>query len=64
MAVEASAGGAKFSQGDPKPLFKAVNVAGWDVSADGKKFLFPIAGAETTQSSFTVLLNWPSLLKK
>jgi hypothetical protein len=64
MAVEVSASQAAFQPGVPKALFKASFIQAWDVSADGEKFLFPIAGGETTQSPFTVVLNWTSLLKK
>ena len=62
--VEVNGSGAAFQAGIPKPLFRAAYVPGWDVSANGEKFLFPIAGEETTQSPFTVVLNWTSLLKK
>ena len=64
MAVEVNGTVAAFQSGVPKPLFTAVFVQGWDVSADGKKFLFPIAGGETTHYPFTLVLNWMSLLKK
>jgi len=64
MAVDVSANGAAFQSGIPKPLFKASFVLGWDVSADGEKFLFPMAGEETTQTAFTVVLNWTSLLRR
>ena len=64
MTVTVNGSGAAFQRDVPKPLFRAVLVQGWDVSADGTKFLFPIAGGDTTQSPFTVVLNWTSLLKK
>jgi dipeptidyl aminopeptidase/acylaminoacyl peptidase len=66
MASGVSASGAAFKPGVPKPLFKVQIAprADWDVSADGTKFLFPIMGSETTQSPFTVVLNWISLLKR
>jgi WD40 repeat protein len=63
MVADVGADGAVFQAGVPRPLFKATFVQGWDVSADGTKFLFPMAGGETTQSPFTVVLNWMSLLK-
>jgi hypothetical protein len=51
--------------GIPKPLFKAASGSAWDVSADGTKFLLPIlAGGETTQYPFTVVLNWMATSKK
>ena len=56
-----------FHAGVPKTLFRAplhvgaVSENHWDVTRDGKRFLF---AAESTQGPFTVVLNWPSLLKK
>lgn len=38
-----------------------------DASSDGKKFIFstaPTANAAAQPTRFTVVLNWPSLLKK
>jgi Tol biopolymer transport system component len=71
MAVEVSSSGTAFQPGIPKPLFKtsigqevALAPVGWDVSADGTKFLFPIAGADNMQYPFTVVLHWTSLLEK
>ena len=64
MAADVSSNGAALEHRIPKPLFKARYVSGWDVSADGKRFLFPIAGTDTPQSPFTVVLNWMSMLKK
>jgi Tol biopolymer transport system component len=64
MAVPVSAGGAAFQPGTPAALFKAPPSLTWDVTADGKRFLFPIPSGEATQSPFTVVLNWPSLLKR
>jgi len=64
MVADVGADGAVFQAGVPRPLFKATYVQGWDMSADGTKFLFPMAGGETTQFPFTVVLNWMSLLKR
>jgi Tol biopolymer transport system component len=66
MAVEVSSG-ESFQAGIPKVLFKVPQgVLFWDVSADGKRFLMaaPSAASANTESKFTVVLNWPSLLKK
>ncbi len=73
MSVEVS-GTSVFQSGIPKPLFKPKGVAPqnaayffWDASADGKKFIFPVslsANAAAPAPPFTVVLNWPSLLKK
>ena len=58
----------------PKPLFKPrgwvpqiSDYAFWDASPDGQKFLFPVvpsSGASSEPKPFTVVLNWPELLKK
>jgi len=58
-------GNPKSPTGLPKPLFKPKGlpaaVADWDISPDGKKFLFPIpVAASTTAPPFTVVLNWTS----
>jgi Tol biopolymer transport system component len=75
MSVEVT-GNAVFQSGTPKPLFKPkgfsltttnVTVANWDASSDGKKFIFPVTQSTNTPgqpTKFTVVLNWPSLLKK
>ncbi len=66
MAVDISES-LMFHAGAPKPLFRVPSHVGsssdnnWDVTRDGKRFLF---AAESTQGPFTVVLNWPSLLKK
>jgi Tol biopolymer transport system component len=64
MAVPVSANGAGFQHGTPVALFKGpVSPQGWDVSADGKKFLLAVPVGETAQAPFTVVLNWLSLFK-
>jgi Tol biopolymer transport system component len=63
MAADVSSSAEAFEHGIPKPLFKAAHVP-WDVSANGNSFLFTVAGTETPQSPFTVILNWMSTLKK
>jgi Tol biopolymer transport system component/predicted Ser/Thr protein kinase len=69
MAVDVKANPV-FQPGVPKVLFRPNNLsraaagAAWDVSPDGKKFLFPIPVAANAAAPFTVVLNWTSLLKK
>jgi hypothetical protein len=67
MAVPVSASGTAFQPGTPVALFKAphnpVNM-GWDVTADGKRFLFAIPSGDSTEVPFTVVQNWTSLLKR
>jgi hypothetical protein len=64
MAVPVSTKGAAFEVGTPAVLFKGPPNEGWDVSADGKRFLFPIPSGDNVQAPFTVVQNWMSLLKK
>jgi len=73
MSVAVS-GTAVFQSGIPKALFRPKGVLPqplgtvyWDVSSDGKKFAFPVsqsASGAALPPRFTVVLNWPSLLKK
>ena len=67
MAVEVSAAGGVFQPGIPRPLFKtgSIGTNGWDVSADGTRFVVTIAGtAESKEAPFTLVLNWMAALKK
>ncbi|HTW22927.1 MAG TPA: protein kinase [Candidatus Baltobacteraceae bacterium] len=56
-----------FRAGVPKALFQSPPYSGyvsenhWDVTRDGQRFLF---AEQNIQAPFTVVLNWPSLLKK
>jgi hypothetical protein len=51
MAVPVSTSTDGFRPGTPAVLFKGPpNPDGWDVSADGKKFLFPVAAGESAQA--------------
>ena len=69
MSVEVGTGKA-FNAGSPKALFSARISGGplvsvhhrWDISSDGKKILVNVALENAP--GITVVLNWPSLLKK
>ena len=64
MAVPVATSGAGFQPGTPAVLFKGPpSPPGWDVSADGKRFLFPVPAGDTVLAPITVILNWMSLLK-
>jgi len=70
MAVEIATS-PSFHAGVPKLLFQAppailpaIGLRRWDVTRDGKRFLFITNTAANQQAPFTVVLNWPSLLKK
>ena len=63
-AVELNTTGA-FQAGVPKPLFKVpAGLVNWDVTPDGKRFLFAAPSATSARPSFTVVLNWQAGLKK
>lgn len=55
--------------GVPRKLFKAPTPpagapsAAWDVSADGKKFLFIASTNSTPDTPIEVTVNWQELLK-
>jgi eukaryotic-like serine/threonine-protein kinase len=74
MSVEVG-GTSTFQSGVPKPLFKPEGFstlaytpfAYWDASSDGQRFIFAVplsASGAAPPPRFTVVLNWPSLLKK
>jgi hypothetical protein len=74
MSVEVDGSNGVFQSGIPKPLFKPKGVtqqsndlAYWDASSDGKKFIFAAsssASATAPPPRFTVVLNWQAGLKK
>jgi eukaryotic-like serine/threonine-protein kinase len=70
MSVEVTTN-PNFEVGSPKILFQAPLVStaaapfsAWDLTADGKRFLFAAPTARSAQAPFTVVLNWPFLLRK
>jgi len=66
MAVDVNTKGI-FQAGVPKAMFKVPRgLLSWDVTSDGKRFLMPAPSITNpiAQSPFTVVLNWPSLLRK
>jgi eukaryotic-like serine/threonine-protein kinase len=69
MAVEIATSPA-IRAGVPKALFQAprsglsTHFPSWDLTPDGKRFLFMVPADQTAQTPFTVVLDWPSLLKK
>jgi len=57
----------EFQAGTPRRLFTAppgVLAAGWDLSPDGKRFLFVAPPNNGRTIPFTVVLNWAAGLKK
>jgi len=71
MAVEITTNPV-FRAGTPTVLFQTPPVREvngglgpqWDVTSDGKRFLFAAPDSQVTQAPFTVVLNWTSLTKK
>jgi Tol biopolymer transport system component len=55
-----------FQVGAPVSLFKppAPSNLNWDVTADGKRFLFAVPIAQNSASPYTVWLNWQTALKR
>jgi eukaryotic-like serine/threonine-protein kinase len=63
--------GSPFKVGIPKPLFDVraptwPDAAGWpwDISQDGRRFLFEIQTDQPNNAPLTVITNWQSRLKK
>jgi hypothetical protein len=64
MSAEVSVGTA-FRCGAPKVLFRAPHDFGrWDVTSDGKRFLFAVPAEQHSKTAFTVVLNWQAALAK
>jgi eukaryotic-like serine/threonine-protein kinase len=55
-----------FQAGVPKPLFKppATPNLNWDVTADGKRFLFAVPVGQNSAAPYTVVLNWQAALRR
>jgi dipeptidyl aminopeptidase/acylaminoacyl peptidase len=63
MSVDVTTG-ATFQSGDPKPLIDARVPVGYDVAADGKRFLVATTAEEGAADPITVVLNWKAALKR
>ncbi len=65
MAVTVKAVPNSLTFGKPKPLFKIGGRAGtYDVAPDGQRILALPPARDNAASSMTVVVNWPTLLKK
>jgi Tol biopolymer transport system component len=65
MAVPVDAGGGNFRAGAPQPLFELPAQSGYQVSADGRRFLVRVpAEGEASVPPVEVLINWPATLRK
>jgi Tol biopolymer transport system component len=65
MAVEVASDPA-FRAAVPHALFQAPSSVSraWDVTSDGKRFLFVTSAEQGAQAPFTVMLNWQAALRK
>jgi Tol biopolymer transport system component len=66
MAVDVNGSGAAFQMGTPQKLFTLPASTGWDMTADGKRFLLTVSSGQDqgAQTPITVVLNWQAELKK
>ena len=64
MSAAVTASGDTFSAAVPQALFVLRNVRGYDVSADGQRFLMLYRLEEETSPAITVVLNWTAELRK
>jgi hypothetical protein len=66
MAVSVNPRGTSFEIGAEQPLFEMPDtMRGWDVSADGKRFLVNVVvRGSAEEEAITLLLNWPTLLEQ
>jgi hypothetical protein len=64
MAVDVSQKGTSLQLGTPHALFKAANVSGYTVSADGKKFVMNTVLPQSINEPLTLITNWPADLKQ
>ena len=66
MAVDVNGSGPAFQMGTPKQLFAVQAGTGWDVTADGARFLITVepGQSQNTQTPITVVLNWQADLKR
>jgi len=65
MAVTVKTSRTAFESGIPQGLFPSSGRGGWDVTADGQRFLTTVPQVQrAAPASISVILNWPALLKK
>jgi Tol biopolymer transport system component len=65
LAAEVLESGSEFRASAPRLLFRIPpNVAGFDVTRDGQRFLLPIPEGKTVAQSITVVTNWLEDLRR
>lgn len=63
MSVEVKAG-KSFEAGEPKPLFQLPPYPGWDVSADGERFLVAESLTTGELTPISLIVNWTAALEQ
>ena len=72
MSVEVTPGEKSLQSEVPKPLFDVAVVGGptmptpssrWDMTRDGKNFLFNSPAGETVAAPINIVLNWRNMLQ-
>jgi len=64
MAAEVDAKGGAFAVKKVEPLFgPIVGAAGYDVSADGRRFLTLVPAGDEIDTPLTVVQNWTAGIK-
>lgn len=64
VAVSVNIRGTAFERGTSVLLFKVPATTDFNVTRDGRRFLFAVPSGDAVQARFTVVLNWMSLLKR
>ena len=64
MAAEVTVGNGILQVGRVQKLFDVINTRGYDVSADGQKFVMTGDPVTSSAPPLNLLQNWPAALRK
>jgi Tol biopolymer transport system component len=64
VAVTVNNGPHGIQFGEERPLFRSLSILGYDVSADGQRFLLCLRTRQVTSLPLTVVQNWETVLRK
>ena len=64
MAVDVAASGVALDISAPRVLFSRAPFADYDVTADGKRFVFVMLDPEAEAGTLSAVLNWTSVLRR
>ena len=64
MVVAVTSNGHGLQFGDEHQIAGSLSILGYDVSADGQRFLLALRGRQISTEPLTVLQNWKAVLKK